>query len=414
MIDIALLRDQPEIVKTAVQNRGWDVDVDAIRSADAAYRALLSEVEAQRAALNKGPAGKPSEEELVKLREQKEQLKTQEHELGERKAALDTMLRDLPNFPRPDVPVGKNETENKVLREVGEPRTFDFEPKEYTALAEQHDLLDMERAAKVSGARFVYFKNDGALLSMALVRYGLEIALGAGFKPILPPVLINETSMAGMGYIDHGGEDETYHFDKDGLYLVGTSEQAIGPMHSGEILDESQLPLRYVAFSNCFRREAGSYGKDTKGIIRMHQFDKLEMFSICTPEQADDEHAFLLSLEEKFMQGLELPYRVLTLCTGDIGGPSARTYDIEAWVPSQNTYRETHSTSTTTDFQSRRLQIRYRTKDGEVRFVHMLNGTMVAVSRTPVALLENHQQSDGTVRLPAALHPHFFGKTQIG
>lgn len=414
MIDIALLREQPEVVKTAVKNRHWDVDVDAIVLADEAYRGQLAEVEQLRAAANARPAGKPTEEEMAILKQQKSTLKDLEEKLDVAKIALDKMLRDLPNIPRPNVPVGGGEQDNVEIKKVGEPPKFNFEAKDYEALGKLHDLFDMDRAAKVSGARFAYFKNDGALLSMALVRYGLEIGLQHGFKLVLPPVLINEASMVGMGYIDHGGEEETYHFEKDNLYLVGTSEQSIGPMHSGEILEEAQLPLRYIAFSNCFRREAGSYGKDTKGIIRMHQFDKLEMFSICTPEQADGEHEFLLSLEEKFMAGLELPYRILSLCTGDIGGPSARTYDIEAWIPSQDTYRETHSSSTTTDFQSRRLQIRYRTKGGQVRLVHMLNGTMVAISRIPVALIENHQQADGSIKLPTALHPHMFGKTSIG
>lgn len=414
MIDITLLRDHPEVVKAAVKNRHWDADVDAIVLADSAYRTQLLEVENLRALANARASGKPTDEEMAALKEQKNALKVLEEKLDTTKATLEKMLRDLPNIPCADVPIGGGEADNVEIKKVGTPTKFDFTPKDYLALAEQYDLIDLDRAAKVSGARFTYLKNEGALLSMALVRYGLEIGLQNGFVPILPPVLIGEASMAGMGYVDHGGEEETYHFEKDSLYLVGTSEQAIGPMHSGEILEEAQLPLRYISFSNCFRREAGSYGKDTKGILRVHQFDKLEMFSICTPEQSEAEHEFLLSLEEKFMTGLELPYRVISLCTGDIGGPAARTYDIETWIPSQNIYRETHSSSTTTDFQSRRLQIRYRTKDGQVKLVHMLNGTMVAVNRPLIALLENHQQADGSIKIPLALQPHMFGKSKIG
>ena len=216
-----------------------------------------------------------------------------------------------------------------------------------------------------------------------------------------------------MGYLERGGEEETYHFLKDDLYLVGTSEQSIGPMHMNEILEVDKLPLRYVAFSTCFRREAGSYGKDTKGILRAHQFDKLEMFSITTPEKSDEEHKYLLSLQEKFMWGLNLPYRVVQLCAGDLAGPSVCTYDIEAWIPSQGKYRETHSTSNTTDFQSRRLSIKYRRPDGSTELVHMLNGTMVAVNRPLIAILESNQRADGSINLPQALHPYLGGRKRI-
>jgi seryl-tRNA synthetase len=341
-------------------------------------------------------------------------MKASEQTMRELEESRQRIILEMPNIPRPDVPVGGGERDNKTIRKVGTPRKFDFPAKDYLELSAAHELLDLERAAKVSGARFVYFKNDGALLSMALVRYGLDIAIKEGFRPILPPVLIGEPAMRGMGYLEAGGDEEVYQFTKDGLYLVGTSEQAVGPLHMDEVLDASSLPIRYVAFSTCFRREAGSYGKDTKGIIRVHQFDKVEMFSITTPEQSDKEHEYLLSLQEKFVQGLELPYRVLSLCTGDLGAPSARTYDIETWIPSQDTYRETHSSSTTTDFQSRRLRIRVKDNNGERQFAHMLNGTMVAVNRPWIAIVENFQQADGSIAIPKVLQPYLFGRTQIG
>ncbi len=229
---------------------------------------------------------------------------------------------------------------------------------------------------------------------------------------VVPPVMIKEENMAAMGYLHGGGEDETYRFEKDNLYLVGTSEQSIGPMHRDEVFQEADLPKRYVSFSTCFRREAGSYGKDTKGILRVHQFDKLEMFSLTLPEASDQEHDFLLAMEEKLMQGLELPYRVVKLCTGDIGWPSARTYDIETWMPGQGTYRETHSTSTTTDYQSRDLNIKVQRKDGKV-LVHMLNGTAFAIGRTLIAIIENYQQSDGSIAIPTVLQPFMGGLKKI-
>lgn len=413
MIDRDFLRQHSDIVAAAVASRNVSADVSATLDADQAYREQLQTVEALRREL-KTAKGEVSEAERARLRETKSALKEAETVLDELQRKTEQLLRDLPNIPRPDVPVGKNEDDNVVVRTVGEPPVFSFPPKSYLELATKHDLIDLERAAKVSGARFTYLKNELALLSQALVRYAMDIALSHGFTPVLPPVLINERAMAGMGYLEHGGADETYHFEKDDLYLVGTSEQSIGPMHMDEILDEGSLPLRYVGFSSCFRREAGSYGKDTKGILRVHQFDKVEMFALVRPEDSDAEHERLLAIEEAFMQGLGLPYRVVKLCTGDIGWPSARTYDIEAWIPSEGKYRETHSSSTTTDFQSRRLNIRVRRPTGDVEPLHMLNGTLVAVNRPMIAILELGQQADGSIELPTVLHPHLYGRTRIG
>lgn len=319
----------------------------------------------------------------------------------------------LPNVPADDVPEGDDESGNVVEREVGRKRKLK-NPKDYLALTEPRGLLDLKRAAKVSGSRFGYIVGPLAQMEFALVQYAQKILLPERFTMMVPPVMIRQENMSAMGYLNGGGEDETYYFEKDRMYLVGTSEQSIGPMHRDEIISESELPKRYLSFSTCFRREAGSYGKDTKGILRVHQFDKLEMFSLSLPETSDQEHEFLLAMEEKLMQGLELPYRVVKLCAGDLGWPSARTWDIETWMPGQNTYRETHSTSNTTDYQSRALNIKVQRADSQEKvFVHMLNGTAVAIGRTLIAIIENYQQPDGSIAVPKALQPYLGGLKKI-
>ena len=273
-------------------------------------------------------------------------------------------------------------------------------------MAQESDLIDIDRAGKVSGSRFGYLKGSAALLEFALVDLAMKTLAKEGFVPVVPPVLINEKSMRAMGYLERG-KGEIYYLPSDNLYLVGTSEQSIGPMHMDEVFKEENLPKRYISFSTCFRREAGSYGKDTKGILRVHQFDKVEMFSLVRPEDSEKEHKFLLSLEEKLMRALELPYRVLDICSGDLGDPAAAKYDIEAWMPGQNNgkgeYRETHSTSNTTDFQSRRLNIKYKNSAGKLEFVHMLNGTAFAMGRMIIAILENYQTEKGTIKVPQVL-----------
>jgi seryl-tRNA synthetase len=315
----------------------------------------------------------------------------------------DDLMLTVPNPSFDDVPVGKDDSENKVLRKVGDKPKFNFEIKDYMELAENLDLIDIKTAAKVSGSRFGYLKNQATLLEFALVKLVFDTLLKENFIPVVPPVMISEKAMKAMGYLDHGGEEETYHFKEDKLYFTGTSEQSLGPIYMDEILQEKDLPKRFVGFSTCFRREAGTYGKDTKGILRVHQFDKLEMFSFCHPDKSKEEHEFLLSMEEKLMQALELPYQVLNICTGDLGAPAARKYDIEAWIPSENKYRETHSTSNCTNFQARRLNTRYRKGQEKLEFVHTLNGTAFAIGRTLIAIIENNQQKDGTIKVPQCL-----------
>lgn len=423
MIDIELFRKNPEIFKKGAKNKNADVDIDAILELDKKWRVALKETEDLRASQNKlGDSvsaekdSRQKKEILSKLKEIKDKIKEKEETEKLLKNELDKSILQIPNPPLEDVIIGKDESKNKILREVGEKPVFDFKIKDYAQLGEELDLIDTERAAKVSGTRFGYLKNEAVLLEFALIQYALDILLKEGFVPVMPPVMVRPEAMQAMGFMERGGED-IYRIEKDNLYLVGTSEQSIGPMHMDEVFEENDLPRRYVAFSPCFRREAGSHGKDTKGILRVHQFDKLEMFCIVTPEKSKEEHQFLLSIEEKLMQGLKLPYHVLDMCSGDLGDPAAAKYDIEVWIPSQNIYRETHSTSNTTDFQSRRLNIKYRPKGQEkgARFVYMLNGTALAMGRILIAIIENYQQSDGTVKIPEVLQKYIPGcKNFIG
>lgn len=427
MLDIKLIRANPEMVKAALAKRGADFGVDELLALDGKRRKKIQEVDEMRSRQNalseeiakvSGGGGggeraakiEESKALKVKLRDAEFELRVLEEEFAER-------LRLLPNLPYEDWPIGKDETENVVLREVGKKRDFSFMPSDYMAIAEKLDLIDTERAAKVSGSRFGYLKNEAVLLEMALVQFAFSHLAKNKFVPIIPPVLITEKMMRGMGYVDTiKDRDERYFLEKDKMYLVGTAEQAIGPMHADEIFDESELPKRYAGFSTCFRREAGSYGKDTAGILRVHQFDKVEMFIFATPEHSRKEHELMLRMEEEMMQSLGLPYRVVQLCTGDLSQPSAGTYDIEAWLPGQNggkgEYRETHSTSNTTDYQARRLNVKIRRKDGKTEFAHLLNGTAFAIGRILIAILENEQEEDGTVRVPEVLQSYMDG-TQV-
>lgn len=411
MIDIDIIRTQPDLIKRKLAERGITLNVDAIIAIDREYRSLLTEVEHLRSERNeKSAAAKDDHAIRSEMKSLKKTLTDKESKLLELKSSLDASIINVPNIQKDDVPTGHDESKNVVLRNVGK-KTKLKNPKNYLSIGESLGIIDVRRAGKVSGARFGYLLGAMAQLEFALVQYAQSILLKQGFTLVVPPVMIKDANMAAMGYLAGGGESETYHLTDDGLYLVGTSEQSIGPMHRDELLEASSLPKRYLAFSTCFRREAGSYGKDTKGILRVHQFDKLEMFSFTAPEQSDSEHAFLLSMEELLVKGLELPYRVVQLCSGDLGYPSARTYDIEMWIPSEGTYRETHSTSTTTDYQSRALNIR-TTIDGKNVFVHMLNGTAIT-NRTTIAILENYQEQDGSVTIPSVLVPYMSGLKKI-
>ena len=423
MIDIELLRNDPEKFRGFLKQRNYDPGlIDAFLTVDEKWRSATASVEKMRVEQKRLGA----ERKIEEAKKTKEQIGHSEEVLKKLEVERTIIIRKIPNVILEGVPEGKDDSGNVTLREEGTKPRFNFKPKDYLTISENLGIIDTSRAAKVSGSRFGYILGGLARLEFALVQLVFNTLIDSKviqkivkslqlkvkstvFVPVVPPVMIKREMMAGMGYVERGGE-EIYLLDKDNLYLVGTSEQSIGPMHSDETLEEKTLPRRYVGFSTCFRREAGSYGKDTKGILRVHQFDKLEMFSITTPETSRDEHRLILGIEEYLMQALKLPYRVLNICSGDLGDPAAAKFDIEAWMPGQRDgageYRETHSTSNTTDFQSRRLRIRYRTSDGKSHLTHMLNGTAFAIGRILIAIIENNQTVKGTIRVPKALQKY--------
>ena len=401
MLDINYILENKAKVRKGVEDKGYDPKiVDRLLKVDETRRQLITDIEKLRAERNK-----LTKEDIQKGKKIKETLRRLEPDLKAVEEEFKKILYQIPNLPAKDVHAGKDELDNKEIKKWGEIPKFSFKIKSHFELGEDLDLVDTKRAGKVSGARFSYLKNEAVMLEFALINFAFEILLKEGFSPIIPPALISLDSMKAMGYLENEGIGEMYVLEKDKLVLVGTAEQSIGPMHKDEVLNEKDLPKRYVGFSPCFRREAGSYGKDTKGILRVHQFNKVEMFSFANPKDSDKEHEYLLSLEEKLMQKLEIPYRVVKMCSGDLGDPATRKYDIEAWFPSEKKYRETHSSSTCTDYQSRRLNIKYRKKVGGLDFVHTLNGT--AFSERPIlAILENYQQKDGCVLVPKVLQKY--------
>lgn len=430
MLDIKYIREHLEEVKRGVAAKGFKVDFDKIISLDEKRRALQKEVDEMRASKNKASAliPKASKEEKVKIIAEMKALdqkyQSEEIELKNIENELVGLLNMVPNLASADVKVGKNESENEVLREVGKLPKFSFKPKDHLDLTKESGI-DMERGAKVSGSRFGYLKGKVALLEFALINMAMGILTDekriakvikkigkskelkpTAFVPVIPPVMIRPEMMIKSGHMFPGEEIERYFLKDDELLLVGTSEQSIVPMHMDEVLPLKSLPMRYVGFSTCFRRESGSYGKDTKGILRVHQFDKVEMVSFTTPETSTAELELLLALEEEIMQELDLPYRVIKQCTGDLGASAAKKYDIEAWMPGQNQYRETHSTSNCTDYQTYKLNIKYQTSSGKNSYAHSLNGTAMAMSRMPIAILENGQQKDGSILLPKKLQKY--------
>jgi len=413
MIDITVIKNNPDFIQQSAKNKNITIDVQKILNIDhlrGDVQQKLQKLQEERNAFTKTIKGKPTDEQITKGKELRKQIEESEKELTQIKQQLDTELLKIPNPAKADVKVGKDERENEVLRKYKEPTKFDFTPKDHQELGELLDIIDIKKATKVSGPRFYYLKNEGVLLEFALKQLAFELLMKEGFIPILPPVLIKKEIMEGLGYTEMGEDQNIFSIDKDDLFLVGTSEQSIVPLYKDETLNKSDLPKRYVGFSSCFRREAGSYGKDTRGIFRVHQFDKVEMVSFVQEGEDDKEHEYLLSIEEKLVQMLDIPYQVVRICTGDLGFNAARKYDIESWIPSQNKYREITSTSTVTDFQSRRLSMRY--KDGnEKKYLSVLNGTAFS-TRPIVAILENYQQKDGSVIIPKVLQK-YLGKDKI-
>ncbi len=397
MLDIQLIRREPDAVRAALARRGPEAAaaVDRVLELDQRWREIrtaLEELRAEQNRASRGRKGPPTPEE----REQLASLAARGRELSDDemtvRAELDAKLASLPSLPAPDAP-----DEDTVLREVGEAGATG---RDHLELAGQR--IDMERGARLSGSRFAYLRGELVMLEFALVRYALEKLRSEGFEPVVPPVLVRERALYGTGFLPDT-EQQIYRLPEDDLYLVGTSEVALASLHDDEILAETDLPLRYAGFSTCFRREAGAAGKDTRGIFRVHQFDKVEMFSFVEPGEGPAEHERLLAIEESILGELEIPYRVVAIAVDDLGASAAKKYDCEAWLPGQGRYRELTSTSNTTDYQARRLGIRYRPADGRPEHVHTLNGTAVAVGRTIIALLENGQREDGSVRLPAPL-----------
>jgi len=419
MLDIQYIRENEEKVKKGLEKKKQDPKlVDKFLHADEELRGKILAFEtlkAEQNSLSKQLSAGRSEDMVNKAQVMKKRISELESEREELEKKRSDILSRIPNIPFEDVIVGKDETENKVLREVGEKRDFEsegFKPLDYLAIGEKLGIINVKKAAEVSGSRFGYLLKDAVLLEFALVKLAMDILLERNFIPAVPPVMIKPDVYEGMGRLAADQKDERYYFEKDDLYLVGSSEHTMGPIHMNEVLEEEMLPRRYVAFSTCFRREAGTYGKDTKGILRVHQFDKVEMFSFSNPNLSEEEHKFLLDCQETLWKKLEIPYRVIELCTGDMGWTDARQFDIEAWMPGQETYRETNSCSNTTDFQSRGTNIKYKTKDGKKELVHMLNATAFAIGRTIIAIIENNQMKDGTIKVPKALQA-YVGKEVI-
>ncbi|MCX6416348.1 MAG: serine--tRNA ligase [Actinobacteria bacterium] len=419
MIDLAALRQDPDAFKKSQAARGESVDlVDQVITADAARRTALGEFESLRAnqkAIGTQVAKAQGDEKQALLAETKtlsDQVKAAENQLREMDVSLDVLVLGLSNVVDPAAPVG-GEDDFVVIKEVGTKRDFAAEGiavRDHVEIGELLGAIDIERGAKVSGSRFYYLTGPGAMLELALVQLAMNTAQKNGFTPMIPPALVKPAAMEGTGFLGQAAEN-VYRLEADDMYLVGTAEVPLAAYHMDEIL-EGDLPRRYAAFSPCFRREAGSHGKDTRGIFRVHWFDKVEMFSFCPVEDAVAEHERLLGFEEEFLQLLEIPYRVIDVATGDLGSSAARKFDCEAWVPSQERYREVTSTSNCTTFQSRRLKIRSRGTDG-VEPIATLNGTLCAITRTIVAIFENHQEADGSVRIPKALQPFLGGASHF-
>lgn len=425
MIDLKALREHRDLYEQGFKKKRVKADVDAVLKVDEQYRTLLKTVEDQRAEKNTVSKAIPTladferQEKIAEMKALDEKLTANEAELNKLFTQLKSLTAGLPNPPHESVPDGDDDGGNEVIKTHGEKPSFDFEPKDHLELGTLLDVIDMETAAKTSGARFYYLKNELVQLEFALVNWLLQKYVQKGFTPVTVPMLVKEEMMYATGFFP-ADKFEIYTVNPktddnpegDDLYLVGTSEVSLAGLHMFKPLKEAEFPKRYIGFSSCFRREAGSYGKDTKGILRVHQFDKMEMYSFCHPDKSWEEHDFLLSIEEEILQELGLHYQVVNVCGGDLGAPAAKKYDCEVWIPTQGKFRELTSCSNTTDYQARRGGIRYKGENG-TDFAHTLNGTAMASTRTLIAIMENNQQADGTVLIPEVLHPFMGGVTKI-
>lgn len=408
MVDITLVRDNPDHFKKATESKGYDPEiVSRVLEADREYRGVLQKAETLRAERNKAAkernieGGKRIKTELQKLEPELEELENKVNEL----------LNEIPNPPDESAPVGNGEHENVEIRKVGDIPTFDYEPKSHLELGEALGIIDFDAGAKVAGSQFYYLKGDAVLLEFALIQFGLQKLIEKGYKPVITPDMAKERYYLGTGYQPKGDEAQTYTIEGEDLGLIATAEVTMAGLHADEILRKNALPLKYAAISHCYRKEAGAYGKYSKGLYRVHQFTKLEMFVYCTPDKSDEMHQEILSIEEELVQDLGIPYRVLEMCTGDLGAMASKKYDLEAWMPGRNDYGEITSTSNTTDYQARNLNIKYDA-GGKNENVHMLNGTALVMSRIPVAIMENFQQKDGSIIIPEVLRK-WMGKEKI-
>lgn len=424
MLDAQFVRENLEAVKANLQHRNVKADADRVVLLDDERKRLVQETQTLQQRQNELAKATGKEKDKDKrqalidegrqLREKVGQLESQSKQVQD---DLRAALATIPNMSHPDAPVGTTAEDNKVIREWGEPRKFDFPAKDHVAIAEALDLVDFEAGASVAGQKFYYLKNEAVLLELALVQYAMQALVREGYTPVITPDLARVEVLEGIGFIPRGPETQIYSIDNSDLCLIATAEITLGGMHRDKVFDELQLPLKYVGLSHCFRTEAGAPGRDTRGLYRVHQFTKVEMFAFCAPDQSEAIHLELLGIEESIFQGLGLPYHVIDTCTGDLGGPAYRKYDLEAWMPGRGQggeFGEVTSTSNCTDYQARRLNIRYKVPGQKgTRFVHTLNGTAVAVSRALLAILENYQQADGSVLVPDVLRP-WVGKDRVG
>lgn len=408
MIDIKLIREQPDLVRQGILDKGYDpVVLDEAIKLDKQHRQLLVETGNLRAARNK-----LTKDQIAEGKKLKQQLKDLEPKLKDVEEKLMEKLNLIPNSPLPASPKGKNEKENVEVSTWGTPRKFDFTPKDHLELGKLLHILDFETGAKVTGSQFYFWYGDGALLELALTRFAFDLLSKEGFLPVITPDLAKARYYLGTGYMPKGNEAQTYKIENEDLGLIATAEVTLAGKHADEIIAEDRLPVKYIGYSHCFRQEQGAYGKYSKGLYRVHQFTKTEMFIYCLPEDSDKFHQHILAMEEKIYQALGLPYRVLEMCTGDLGAMAARKFDIKAWMPTRGEYGEVTTTSNCTDYQARNLNIKFKRQNGETGFIHMLNGTAIATSRTPLAILENYQNPDGSVTIPEVLRS-YMGKDKI-
>jgi len=408
MISIKSLRDNPDQIRQAVANKGFNAGVvDEVLKADEVRRTTLQVVEKLRAERNI-----LTKSDIDRAKTLKVELKDKEEELKVLDEQFSTLLSRIPNPALPQAPIGKNESENLEVRRWGQPRKFSFTPKDHLQLGTQLGIIDFETGAKVTGSQFYFLYGDAALLELALVRFAFDLLAKEGFVPVITPDLAKSRYYLGTGYAPRGNEAQTYTIDSEDLGLIATAEVTLAGKHADEIIPHTALPLKYIGYSHCFRQEAGAYGKYSKGMYRVHQFTKAEIFIYCLPEESDHYHQLILSMEEKIYQTLGIPYRVVEMCTGDLGAMAARKFDVEGWLPGRGEYGELTSTSNCTDYQARNLNIKFRRPDGEIEYVHMLNGTAIATSRVPIAILENFQNEDGSITIPEPLRP-YMGKDKI-